>query len=239
MSPAPFSLATSSTARRSAVRCCAVSCLSAVPCCAQLCRAVPYFAVLSLSSQVHTRRQRQLLIASIQSWREPACIYVLDHVIQQQSYFPFFFPPFFSFAVPVSYVYSNKQQYCSSIYVRVCMSLNREHSTAQRHPPYTKQQTKYVPTRVRVKISISVRTSMLRSVCFPGAWSSWPFVSRLFAPNVLDHLLTAYACHSNSFFLASQRSGRSRPLREAPCKNYEKNTTRKKRKEFRDEAGYK
>ena len=43
------------------------------------------------------------------------------------------------------------------------------------------------------------------------------FASRLFAPKLLDHLLTTYVCHSNPFFLASERNGRNRPLREAPC----------------------
>ena len=52
--------------------------------------------------------------------------------------------------------------------------------------------------------------------------SSWSmellsFASRLFAPKLLDHLLTTYVCHSNPFFLASERNGRNRPLREAPC----------------------
>ena len=43
------------------------------------------------------------------------------------------------------------------------------------------------------------------------------FASRLFAPKMLDHLPTTSVCHSNPFFLPSKRSGRNRPLREAPC----------------------
>ena len=34
---------------------------------------------------------------------------------------------------------------------------------------------------------------------------------------MLDHLLKTCICHSNPFFLVSERSGRNRPLREGPC----------------------
>ena len=46
------------------------------------------------------------------------------------------------------------------------------------------------------------------------------FARRLFVPKILDHLLTTPVCHSNPFFLVSERSGRNRPLREAPCTHY-------------------
>ena len=41
------------------------------------------------------------------------------------------------------------------------------------------------------------------------------FASRLFAPKMLDYLLTASVYRSNAFFLPSERSGRNRPLLEA------------------------
>ena len=51
------------------------------------------------------------------------------------------------------------------------------------------------------------------------SWSTelLAFASRLFAPEILDHLLTTCVCHSKPFFLLRERSGRNRPLREAPC----------------------
>ena len=59
------------------------------------------------------------------------------------------------------------------------MSLNREHSTAQRNPPCTKQQTpphkaanKYVPIRVRINIIMYVHTCCVPFV-FLGVLSSW------------------------------------------------------------------
>ena len=42
------------------------------------------------------------------------------------------------------------------------------------------------------------------------------FASRLFAPKVLDHLLATPVCLSNPSFRSSERSGRNRPLLEAP-----------------------
>ena len=47
------------------------------------------------------------------------------------------------------------------------------------------------------------------------------FASRLFALQMLDHLLTTSVCHPNPFYLPSERSGRNRPLRETPCSLYE------------------
>ena len=59
------------------------------------------------------------------------------------------------------------------------MSLNREHSRAQHstaQSPCTKQQTKYVPIRVRIKKKVC---AYVRACCIPfvflGAWSSWHF----------------------------------------------------------------
>ena len=43
------------------------------------------------------------------------------------------------------------------------------------------------------------------------------FAGRLFAPKMLDHLLTTSVCHSNPSLLVSERGGRNHPLREAPC----------------------
>ena len=43
------------------------------------------------------------------------------------------------------------------------------------------------------------------------------FATRLFAPKMLDHLLTTSICHSNLFLFVRERSGRNHPLREAPC----------------------
>ena len=107
------------------------------------------------------------------------------------------------------------------------MSLNREHSKAQqsthstaqqRNPPCTKQQPKDVPIEVRIKRSMYVHACCVPLVLLEhGALG---ICSRLFAPKMLDHLLTTSVCHPNPFFLASERSGRNRPLREAPCIYY-------------------
>ena len=58
---------------------------------------------------------------------------------------------------------------------------------------------------------VYVYTCMLRPVCFPGAWSSWQLrVACL-------HLGSSTTSVIRTHFSKSERSGRNRPLREAPC----------------------
>ena len=144
VSPAPFSLA-SSTARRSAVRCRAVSCPA---CGAVLCRAAPCFAECSLSCIPDDNA----IIASIQSWPEPACR-SSTILCSCGLYFPLLSFIFHCFLDCNRHPRALLMQQQTAVpqYVRVCMSLNREHSKAQRNPPCTRQQTKYVPIRVRIK----------------------------------------------------------------------------------------
>ena len=108
--------------------------------------------------------------------------------------------------------------FVSSLSIRTASTA--KHNTPQRNHPCTKQQTKYVPIRVRIKKSMHVHACCVRFVFLEhGALA---FASRLFV-----HLkcwtiylpgTTNYdsVCHSNVFFLVSERSGRNRQLREAP-----------------------
>ena len=61
-----------------------------------------------------------------------------------------------------------------------------KHSKAQRDHTCTKQQTKYVPIRVRIKRSMYMDAT---SGLFSWSMELLAFASRLFAPKVLDHLL--------------------------------------------------
>ena len=139
--PAPFSLA-SSTARRSAVRCRAVSCPARG---AVLCRAVPCFAECSLSCIPDDNASKHTELAR-------ASMYVLEHFIQlQHAVFIFHCCLFFGLQqISSSGTYAATNSSTTVCIIRVCMSLNREHSTAQRNLPCTRQQTKYVPIRVRI-----------------------------------------------------------------------------------------
>ena len=99
------------------------------------------------------------------------------------------------------------------------LSLNREHSAAQRskvaQSPLYKAAKKQVRADQSMDVSKEVRTystCMLRPVLFSWSMELLAFASRLSAPKMLDHLLTASVCHSNPFFLPSERSGRNRPL---------------------------
>ena len=95
------------------------------------------------------------------------------------------------------------------------MSLNREHSKAQRNPPCTKQQTKYVPIRVSY-VSKQVCTYQVYACCVPfvflehGALSicKSPVCTKNVEPSTL--FATSSVCHSNPCFIVSKRSGRNR-----------------------------
>ena len=93
-------------------------------------------------------------------------------------------------------------------------SIATQHSEAQRNHPCTKQQAKYVPIEC---VSKDVHTCIRRPGCFPGACSSWHLQVICLHPKCW----TIYCiCHSVPFFLVNERSGRNRPLREAPCSTY-------------------
>ena len=66
-----------------------------------------------------------------------------------------------------------------------------QQGTAQRNHPCTKQETKYVPMRVRIE-----RCTCMHAVSRLFSWGMGllAFASRLFAPKMLDHLLTTYIC---------------------------------------------
>ena len=81
------------------------------------------------------------------------------------------------------------------------------------------QNSKQISTCRSEYVSKDVCTYMhATSRLFSWSIELLAFASRLFASKMLDHPLTS-VCHSDPFFLASERSGRNRPLREAPCKH--------------------
>ena len=98
-------------------------------------------------------------------------------------------------------------------YDSVVVCQNLEHSPAQQstaQSPLHKAASKFV----RADQSKYVRTCMRRPGCFSGAWSSWHLqVASLH----LKCWTMYYIRHSNPFFLVSERSGRNRLLRYAPC----------------------
>ena len=63
-------------------------------------------------------------------------------------------------------------------------------------------------------ISLQVPMCMRRPACFTGSWSSWHLQVACLH---LFFWTIYYICHSAPFLLVSERSGRNRPLREAPC----------------------
>ena len=137
--PTPLSLARSK-ARRSAVRC----------------RAEPCFLF----------RTYQTTLASIQSWRKPACPRAF--IQQCEPSFSIFFNGHFF--------------YCAGIHnsstAVVCMdmsSLSREHSKTLHNTVQSPlhKAANQVRDDERAYQKEYVRTFMLRPVCFIGAWSSW------------------------------------------------------------------
>ena len=78
--------------------------------------------------------------------------------------------------------------------------------------PAQKHQTKYVRADQSTYPKTFVRVR--RRGCFPGAWSLW----HLKVACLHLKCSTIYCiCHSNPFFLVSERIGRNRPIRKAPC----------------------
>ena len=106
------------------------------------------------------------------------------------------------------------QQYivCTSIYVVV--EPRAQQSTAK-HLRTKRYTIKHVPIRL-----CTTRITYVMHASSRLFWSMelLTFTRRLFAPKMLDHILcTSVLSYSNPFFLPSERSGRNRPLREAPC----------------------
>ena len=91
---------------------------------------------------------------------------------------------------------------------------NRKHSTAQ--SPLHKAANQIRTSRPDY-VSKIIITFMRRPGCFSRAWSSWHLQVDCLH---LKCWTIYYICHSNPFFLVSERSGRNRPLREAPCTTY-------------------
>ena len=90
-----------------------------------------------------------------------------------------------------------------------------QHSTAVVQSPLHNASKDPSSCRLRVRI----KRSMSRLLSCSMELSA--FASRLFATKMLDHLLLLHlSVISNPFFLASERSGRHCPLREAPCMSY-------------------
>ena len=204
--PAQLSLARS-TAQRSAVRC------RALPCGAVLCRAVPCFAVLSPSN-----------IPDDSAGKEPelarASMYVFEHYTAVLS---LLFPDVFRWGGGLFLFCTGTQQqqylvvYTSMFSLSIGIASTTQHSTAQ--SPLHKaanqvraDQSTYPKKYGRIRTYSSTR--IRRPGCFPGAWSSWHLhVAYLHLKCWTIH----YICHSNPFFLVSERSGWNRPLRGAPC----------------------
>ena len=84
-------------------------------------------------------------------------------------------------------------------------------STAKRSSAITASQSSIQPSTWRSKyVSKEVRMyTHASSRLFSWSTELLAFASRLFAPNILDHLLTTSAFHSNPFFLVNERSGRN------------------------------
>ena len=137
-------------------------------------------------------------------------MHVLEHFVEESTFSIGFWT---ATNILERYVCSKKQQYRSS--VRACMSLNREHSKAQRNPSCTKQQTKYVPIRVSY-VSKQVCTYQVYACCVPfvflehGALSicKSPVCTKNVEPSTL--FATSSVCHSNPCLIVSERSGRNR-----------------------------
>ena len=146
--------------------CGAVLCL-AVPCCALLCRAL--LCILF-------RTYQRTTLASVQSWREPACPRAFYAAVLSLHFH--FCSGIFFYAVPV---YSNNS---SAIVCTSTLSLSTrtastaqhspaQHSTAQ-HGAITPAQRCKSSTRRSEYVPKEVCTYMhAASVFFPGTWSSW------------------------------------------------------------------
>ena len=174
----------------------------AVSCPAVRCRAVPRCAVLCIALLCFLfRRYQMATLASIQSWREPAC----PRRIYSAVYIFHFFGAFF-YAVPV-YRNSSTAIVCTCMYVVI--EPRAQQSTA-RHSAITPAQSSKPCSCRSEYVSKEVCTYMhAASRLFSWSTELLAFASRLFAPNILDHLLTTSAFHSNPFFLVNERSGRN------------------------------
>ena len=143
-------------------------------------------------------RTYRTTLGGIQSWREPPCpINRSFYTAVLSLLFPFFFCMFFFqmlYLYRYTVLYSNTSTALpGSIYEYVVVQCqNREHSTA-----YLYSTLHNAANQVLADLStLHVRTCMLRSVCFPGAWNSWHLQCSMLAPKVLDHLLQL-SCHCN------------------------------------------
>ena len=159
--PAPFSLATSSsTPQRRAVPSGVVPFVRcrALPCCAMLCRALQCFLF---------RTYQTTTLASIQRWREPACI--SSSILYCSLHFPLFFGlQQTSSSGTYAATNSSTAVACTSMSV---VEPRAQQSTAQSPLHKAANQIRADQSTYQNKC---VRTCILRPVCFPGAWSSWP-----------------------------------------------------------------
>ena len=157
-----------------------------------LCRAVPCFAEFSLSCIPEDNASKRAELAS-------ASMHVFEHFIHLLSSFSIVFLTAtnilerYTSMYTYRYVATNSSTAVyTSIYAvepRAQQSIAK-HSKAQRNPPCTRQQTKFVPIRVRTKNSCTYMHAASRML----SWSVElvASASHLFAPKMLDHLL--YIC---------------------------------------------
>ena len=197
--------------RRSVAPCRAVRC-RALPCGAVLCCVGPCCAVLCCAfSSEHTRQQQtEWARASMSSSINTAVLSLL-------------FPDVFRWGGGLFLFCTGTQQqqylvvYTSMFSLSIGIASTTQHSTAQ--SPLHKaanqvraDQSTYPKKYGRIRTYSS--TCIRRPGCIPGAWSSWHLhVAYLHLKCWTIH----YICHSNPFFLVSERSGWNRPLRGAPC----------------------
>ena len=106
-------------------------------------------------------------------------------------------------------------------YVVEYLQQYREHSTAKHSAITPAQSSKPSTCRSSTYQKMYIHTC-IRRPGFPGACSSWHLQVICLHPKCW----TIYCiCHSVPFFLVNERSGRKRPLREAPCTYISHHTT--------------
>ena len=135
---------------------------------------------------------------------------------------PIFSMGFFFWAVPVCSNSSTAVVCTSMLSLSIRTGSIAKHSTAQSSHLCTKQQTKYVPIRLRIKRCKQIPgICMSRSFYFPEAWSSWHLQVACLHLSRSTIFLLHLSCYFISFFLVSMRSWRNSPLGEAPCNTYD------------------
>ena len=172
-----------------------------VPCCAVTCRAVPCFAALSISYIPGDNASKHIELA-----RASVSPSISFSSSVEPSFSNFFNGPFFTL-----YRYTETAVCTSMLWLSI-----RTASTAKQSAAQTAQSPLHkAANQVRADQSTYqkkyVSTCVLRPVCFPGAWSSWHFASRLFAPKMLDVSTYYIFCLSFQSILSCERAYRAEP----------------------------